>query len=76
MAEAGKLGTLSLLDSARLGVMETFHGIKFPGLLHTQESLELAVKFPFQDTDIIIATYPKSGMIMDYDTCTVLVPRC
>ncbi|GLD47383.1 sulfotransferase family 5A, member 1 [Lates japonicus] len=38
-----------------------FNGISFPGHLHTQESLELALKFPFRDTDILIVSYPKSG---------------
>ncbi|XP_078113426.1 sulfotransferase family 5A, member 1 [Sander vitreus] len=46
---------------ARLDVIETFHGILFPGHLHTQDSLQLALKFPFQDTDIVIVSYPKSG---------------
>lgn len=46
---------------ARLDVMETFHGISFPGHLHTQDSLQLALKFPFQGSDILIASYPKSG---------------
>ncbi|XP_010903144.1 sulfotransferase family 5A, member 1 [Esox lucius] len=46
---------------ARLDVMETFHNISFPGHLHTQDSLNYAIHFPFQDTDTVIATYPKSG---------------
>ncbi|XP_077375582.1 sulfotransferase family 5A, member 1 [Festucalex cinctus] len=46
---------------SRLDVAETFGGITFPGHLHTQESLQLALKFPFQDTDILIVSYPKSG---------------
>ncbi|XP_060892790.1 sulfotransferase family 5A, member 1 [Labrus mixtus] len=46
---------------ARLDVTEVFHGICFPGHLHTQDSLQLALKFPFQDTDILIVSYPKSG---------------
>lgn len=46
---------------ARLDVMEVFHDISFPGHLHTQESLQSALKFPFQDTDILIVSYPKSG---------------
>ena len=46
---------------ARLDVTEIFHGISFPGHLLTQDSLELALKFPFQDTDILIVSYPKSG---------------
>lgn len=46
---------------ARLDVTETFHGISYPGHLHTQDSLQSAVKFQFQDTDILIVSYPKSG---------------
>lgn len=49
------------LDMARLDVLETFHGISFPGHLHTQESLQSALKFPFQESDILITSYPKSG---------------
>lgn len=41
--------------------MEMFHGIPFPGHLHTQDSLQLALDFPFQESDIVIASYPKSG---------------
>ena len=52
---------MSRLDMSRMDVMEVFHGILFPGHLHTQDSLEIALKFPFQDTDILIASYPKSG---------------
>lgn len=46
---------------ARLDVVEVFHGILFPGHLHTQDSLQNALKFQFQDTDILIVSYPKSG---------------
>ncbi|KAF5906105.1 sulfotransferase family cytosolic 2B member 1-like, partial [Clarias magur] len=46
---------------ARLDVTETFQGITFPGHMHTQESLRYATNFKFQDTDILIVTYPKSG---------------
>lgn len=46
---------------ARLDVIEMFHGIPFPGHLHTQDSLQLALEFPFQDTDVLIVSYPKSG---------------
>lgn len=46
---------------ARLDVTEVFHGISFPGHLHTQESLQSALTFPFQDTDTVIVSYPKSG---------------
>ncbi|XP_018608065.1 sulfotransferase family 5A, member 1 [Scleropages formosus] len=46
---------------ARLDVMESFQDIAFPGHLHTQETLRDAPNFRFQDTDTLIATYPKSG---------------
>ncbi|CAG5857155.1 sulfotransferase family 5A, member 1 [Menidia menidia] len=46
---------------ARLDVTETFHGISFPGHLHTQDSLQQALEFQFRDTDILIVSYPKSG---------------
>lgn len=46
---------------ARLDVTEIFHGISFPGHLHTQDSLQHALKFLFQDTDVLIVSYPKSG---------------
>lgn len=52
---------ISTLDMARLDVTEVFHGISFPGHVHTQDSLEYALKFQFQDTDILIVSYPKSG---------------
>lgn len=40
---------------------ETFAGMSLPGHLHTQESLRFASSFQFRDTDVVIATYPKSG---------------
>uniref|UniRef100_A0A8C6NZ04 Sulfotransferase n=1 Tax=Nothobranchius furzeri TaxID=105023 RepID=A0A8C6NZ04_NOTFU len=46
---------------ARLDATEMFHGILYPGHLHTQDSLQLAVKFQFQDTDVLIVSFPKSG---------------
>ncbi|KAM9860676.1 sulfotransferase family 5A, member 1 [Aulostomus maculatus] len=46
---------------AKLDVVEMFQGIRFPGHLHTQDSLQLALNFPFQETDIVIVSYPKSG---------------
>lgn len=46
---------------ARLDVIEMFHGIAFPGHVHTQDSLQHALKFPFQESDVLIVTYPKSG---------------
>uniref|UniRef100_A0A3Q0RC32 Sulfotransferase n=1 Tax=Amphilophus citrinellus TaxID=61819 RepID=A0A3Q0RC32_AMPCI len=60
---------------ARLDVTETFHGISFPGHLHTQESLEYAVKFPFRDTDILIVSYPKSGTTWMQEIVTLIHTR-
>ncbi|XP_067392839.1 sulfotransferase 2B1-like [Emydura macquarii macquarii] len=45
----------------RMEVTETFDGIVLPGHLHTAESLRFARSFQFRDTDVLIATYPKSG---------------
>lgn len=48
-------------DTSRVDAMESFAGILFPGGLHTQESLQLALSYPFRETDVLIVTYPKSG---------------
>ncbi|XP_051830720.1 sulfotransferase 2A1-like [Antechinus flavipes] len=45
----------------RLKVIEVFEGLSFPGNLHTQETLRAAVNFQFQDTDVLLVTFPKSG---------------
>ncbi|XP_056268940.1 sulfotransferase family 5A, member 1 [Pseudoliparis swirei] len=60
---------------ARLDVVENFHGLFFPGHLHTQDSLQLALKFPFQDTDIIIVSYPKSGTTWMQEIVTLISSR-
>ncbi|XP_053176760.1 sulfotransferase family 5A, member 1 [Scomber japonicus] len=60
---------------ARLDVTEVFHGISFPGHLHTQDSLQLALKFPFQDTDILIVSYPKSGTTWMQEIVTLISSR-
>ncbi|XP_010625866.1 sulfotransferase 2B1-like [Fukomys damarensis] len=41
--------------------VEVFKGIRFPGFIHTQESLRAACSFQFQDTDVLLVTFPKSG---------------
>ncbi|XP_030270867.1 sulfotransferase family 5A, member 1 [Sparus aurata] len=60
---------------SRMDVMEVFNGILFPGHLHTQDSLEIALKFPFQDTDILIASYPKSGTTWMQEMVTLISNR-
>ncbi|XP_013913102.1 PREDICTED: sulfotransferase family cytosolic 2B member 1-like [Thamnophis sirtalis] len=46
---------------ARLDVTEVFANIRLPGHLHTESSLHFASHFEFQDTDVLLVTYPKSG---------------
>lgn len=45
----------------RMNTTEIFDGIRFPGFLHTPESLKAACSFQFQDTDVLLVTFPKSG---------------
>ncbi|KAM3873443.1 sulfotransferase 2B1-like [Diretmus argenteus] len=38
-----------------------YHGLLLPKEVHTKESLKYAQEFLVEDTDVIVATYPKSG---------------
>lgn len=37
------------------------HGLLMPTVVHSKEGLEFAHKFPVQDSDVFVVTYPKSG---------------
>uniref|UniRef100_A0A8C0X1P7 Sulfotransferase n=1 Tax=Castor canadensis TaxID=51338 RepID=A0A8C0X1P7_CASCN len=50
-------------------VVEVFDGIRFPGFMHTTESLKAACSFEFQDTDVLLVTFPKSGEKLNLIFC-------
>ncbi|XP_048119617.1 sulfotransferase family 5A, member 1 [Alosa alosa] len=60
---------------SRLDVTETFHGISLPGHLHTKDSLNYATQFPFQDSDTLIVSYPKSGTTWMQEMVTLILSR-
>ncbi|KAM4834009.1 sulfotransferase 2B1-like [Thomomys bottae] len=47
--------------SGRMHSEEVFNGVRLPGFMHTPESLQTACSFQFQDTDVLLVTFPKSG---------------
>ncbi|KAL2088469.1 hypothetical protein ACEWY4_015368 [Coilia grayii] len=60
---------------SRLDVTETFHGLTWPGHLHTQDSLNYATNFKFKDSDTLIVTYPKSGTTWIQEVVTLIYNR-
>ncbi|XP_015223503.1 sulfotransferase family 5A, member 1 [Lepisosteus oculatus] len=60
---------------ARLDITEHCKDIAFPGHMHTQESLQYAQKFKFEDTDTLIVTFPKSGTTWMQETLTLIYSR-
>lgn len=48
-------------DSTRMNTTEVFNGVRYPGYIHSLESLKAACSFQFQDTDVLLVTFPKSG---------------
>uniref|UniRef100_A0A8C5R4C3 Sulfotransferase n=1 Tax=Leptobrachium leishanense TaxID=445787 RepID=A0A8C5R4C3_9ANUR len=56
----------------RMDVIETIAGIQLPGHLHTAQSLQYAQEFQFQEGDIVIISYPKSGTTWMQEILTLI----
>ncbi|XP_056666986.1 sulfotransferase 2A1-like isoform X3 [Monodelphis domestica] len=56
-----KLNEREATSKEKTKVMEVFEGIPLPVAFFSKENLHFASKFQFQDTDILLLSYPKSG---------------